>query len=122
MFSSRTLKVSVVVMFIAILAATAYAFAASNTVPNTKAGDGQGTVSGYTVTSVAYTLNATDPSTLDAVTFDVGAAAAQVKVQLVATTGTWYACVKGTGTTWSCDTTGLTVSSIDQLRVVAASN
>jgi len=122
MFSSRTLKVSVVVMFIAILAATAYAFAASNTVPNTKAGDGQGTVSGYTVTSVAYTLNATDPSTLDAVTFDVGAAAVQVKVQLVATTGTWYACVKGTGTTWSCDTTGLTVSSIDQLRVVAASN
>lgn len=122
MFNSRTLKVSVVVMLIAILAGTAYAFAAANTVPDTKAGDGQGTVSGYTVTSVAYTLNATDPSTLDKVTFDVGAAAVTVKAQLVATTGDWYVCVKGTGTTWSCDTTGLTVKSIDQLRVVAASN
>jgi len=122
MFSSRTIKVAVVALFIAILAGTAYAFAASNTVPDTKAGDGQGTVSGYTITAVAYTLNATDPSSLDKVTFDVGAAAVTVKAQLVATTGTWYACTKGTGTTWSCDTTGLTVSSIDQLRVVAASN
>ena len=118
----RNFKILFVVFVIAIISVSAYAFAAANTVPATKAGDGLGVVSGYTVTSVAYTLNGTDPSTLDSVSFDLGAAATQVKVQLVATTGSWYACTLTAGTTWSCDTTGLTVSTIDQLRVVAASN
>lgn len=118
----RNLKVLFVVIAIVAISVTAYAFAAANTVPATKAGDGLGVVSGYTVTAVAYTLNGTDPSTLDSVSFDVGAAATTVKVQLVATTGSWYDCTLGSGTTWSCDTTGLTVSSIDQLRVIATSN
>ncbi|MBE0671872.1 MAG: hypothetical protein IH588_14895 [Anaerolineales bacterium] len=118
----RNFKVLFVVFTIVVISVAAYAFAAANTVPDTKAGDGSGTVSGYTVTAVAYTLNGTDPSTLDQVSFDLGAAAATVKVQLVATTGDWYACALDTGTVWECDTTGLTVSSIDQLRVIATSN
>lgn len=118
----RNSKILFVVIVIAIISVASYAFAAANTVPATKAGDGLGVVSGYTVTNVAYTLNGTDPSTLDSVSFDLGAAATQAKVQLVATTGSWYACVLGSGTTWSCDTTGLTVLTINQLRVVAASN
>jgi len=118
----KTLKVLFVLFAVLAISVAAYAFAASNTVPDTKAGDGTGAVSGYTVTSVAYTLNATTPTTLDMVSFDVGAAATQVKVQLVATTGTWYTCALDTGTVWECDTTGLTVSTIDQLRVIAASN
>jgi len=103
MFNSRIFKVLLIAVLVTIIAGTAYAFADANTVPDTKAGDGLGTVSGYTITSVVYTLNGTDPSTLDSVAFDVGAAAVTVKAQLVATTG-------------------LTVSSIDQLRVIAASN
>jgi hypothetical protein len=118
----RNFKLPLIVLVVVIISATAYAFAAANTVPATKAGDGLGVVSGYTVTGVAYTLNGTDPSTLDQVTFDLGAAATQVQVQLVATTGSWYACTLDTGTVWECDTTGLTVTSIDQLRVIAASN
>ncbi len=121
----RNFKVLFVVLVIAILSVSAYAFAASNTLPATKAGDGTGAVSGYTVTSVVYTLNATDPSTLDSVEFDLGAAAAtgKVKAQLVATTGTWYTCTQvGVTTVWTCSTTGLTASSVDQLRVIAASN
>lgn len=119
----RNFKILFVAVVIAIISVASYAFAAANTVPATKAGDGLGVVSGYTVTSVAYTLNATNPNTLDSVSFDVGAAATVVKAQLVATTGTWYACtVVGVTTTWTCTTTGLTVSSIDQLRVVASSN
>ncbi len=118
----RNFKVLFIVIVIAVLSLSAYAFAAANTVPATKAGDGSGVISGYTVTSVVYTLNGTDPTTLDEVSFDLGAAATQVQAQLVATTGTWYACTLDTGTVWQCDTTGLTVSSIDQLRVVAASN
>ena len=120
----RNLKVLSIVVVVIILAVSAFAFAAANTVPATKAGDGLGVVSGYTVTGVQYTLNATNPNTLDAVTFDLGAAAAtgQVQAQLVATTGTWYACTLDTGTVWECDTTGLVVSTIDQLRVIASSN
>ena len=120
----RNFKILFVVAVIAIISVASYAFAAANTVPATKAGDGLGVVSGYTVTAVVYTLNAVTPNTLDSVAFDLGAAAAtgKVKVQLVATTGSWYACTLTAGTVWSCTTTGLTVSTIDQLRVVAASN
>ena len=117
----KSMKVLLTVFVIVALSAAAYAFAASNTVPDTRAGDGSGTVSGYTVTSVAYTLNASDPSTLDSVSFDLGSAATQVEAQLVAA-GTWYSCTLDTGTVWECDTTGLAVSTIDQLRVVATSN
>lgn len=119
----KNLKVLFVVVAVLAIAVASYAFADANTVPDTKAGEGQGAVTGYTVTSVVYNLNATDPSTLDSVGFDLGAAAlaGQVKVQLVSG-GTWYTCTLDTGTVWDCDTTGLSVSTIDQLRVVAASN
>ncbi|MFM8367920.1 MAG: hypothetical protein ACKOBD_04090 [Chloroflexota bacterium] len=119
----KNLKIVFAVIAVVTIAVASYAFAASNTVPATKAGEGSGTVTGYTITSVVYNLNATDPSTLDSVAFDLGAAAAtgKVKAQLVAS-GTWYACTLDTGTVWECTTTGLDVSTINQLRVVAASN
>lgn len=118
----RNIKVLLLAFVVLAVAGSAYAFAASNTVPATKAGDGSGAVSGYTITSVAYTLNGSDPSTLDSVAFDVGATATTVKAQLVSSGGTWYDCTLGTGTTWSCNTAGLAVSTIDQLRVVATGN
>lgn len=118
----KNLKVVLALVAILVVAVAAYAFAAANTVPDTKAGDGTGAVSGYTVTSVVYNLNGTTPTTLDSVDFDLGAAATQVQAQLVSSGGTWYACTNTAGTVWNCDTTGLTVTSIDQLRVVAASN
>ena len=117
----RSLKVLFVLFTIVVISVATYAFAAANTVPDTKAGDGSGAVSGYTVTGVVYNLNASNPATLDSVDFDLGAAATQVQVQLV-TAGTWYTCALDTGTVWTCSTTGLAVSTINQLRVVAASN
>ncbi|MBK6792083.1 MAG: hypothetical protein IPG80_05960 [Anaerolineales bacterium] len=119
----KFLKVVFAVAAVVAIAVASYAFAAANVVPDTKAGEGLGDVTGYTVTDVAYTLNAADPSKLDSVAFDLGAAAlaGQVKVQLVAS-GTWYGCTLDTGTVWECTTTGLDVSTINQLRVVAASN
>ena len=95
----KNFKVLFVLFVIVAISAAAYAFAASNTVPATKAGDGSGVVSGYTVTGVVYTLNGTDPSTLDSVSFDLGAAATQVQAQLVAS-GSWYTCTLDTGTGW----------------------
>ena len=57
------------VAIIATLAVASLGFAASNTVPASKAGDGSGAISGYTVSAVHYNLNSTDPATIDAVTF-----------------------------------------------------
>ncbi len=82
---------------VAVVAGGSYAFTASNTVPTTQAGQGTGTVSGYTVTSVGYTLNASTPTNVDAVTFTISpATATTVKAQLVAA-GTWYSCVNTAG-------------------------
>jgi hypothetical protein len=68
-----------------------YAFTASNTVPATQAGAGSGAISGYTISSVAYTLD-TDPTKINAVDFTINpAAAGTVKIQLVSG-GTWYDC------------------------------
>jgi hypothetical protein len=119
----KNLKIVFALIAVLAIAVASYAFAAANIVPDTQAGEGEGAVTGYTVTSVVYNLNATDPSTLDSVGFDLGdaALAGQVQVQLV-DGGTWYVCTLDTGTVWECTTTGLLVSTIDQLRVVAASN
>ena len=70
----RTRNIAVVIIVL-ILAATAYAVAAANVVGETGAGQGSGTISGYTIANVTYTLNGTDPEILDAVDFNVTATA-----------------------------------------------
>ena len=123
-FRPRNIAVVVIVLFIA---AITYAFAAANTVPESGAGDGSGTISGYTITNVTYdTMNGdTDPSTLDTVTFDIaptGSASAptEVSVKLVSSSTTWFSCTNTSGTTWSCTITGVNTLAADELRVVAA--
>ena len=105
---------------VAVVAGGSYAFTASNTVPTTQAGQGTGSVSGYTVSSVGYTLNGSTPSNIDAVTFTISpATATTVKAQLVAA-GTWYSCVNTAGSV-SCATTSpqMTVATASTLSVVA---
>ena len=105
-----------------VVAIGGYAFTASNTVPDTKAGDGAGTITGYVASSVHYGVNATDPSKIDSVTFTVDSApatGATLKAQLVAS-GTWYTCTNST-TTVTCNTTvgtQATVTPANNLRVV----
>jgi len=104
------------------IAAGAYAFTASNTVPATNAGSGSGAITGYTVSNVAYTLDS-NPTLVDAVTFTLDKAAGTVKAQIVST-GSWYSCTNGgSGNNWSCDTTSpqAAVAPADQLTVVATS-
>lgn len=112
----------VVVVIALLLSVTTYAFAASNTVPATSAGDGQGAVSGYTITNVKYTL-AANPANLDKVEFDIapvagGSNPSSVSVQLSAT-GSWVACNVTTATHPVCTVTD-TVASATLLHVVAA--
>jgi hypothetical protein len=110
------------VLVLVVLAATgAYVFTASNTVPGTNAGSGSGVISGYTISSVAYNLNASNPNNIDTTTFTIApTTAGTVKIQLVSG-GTWYDCTNTAGSV-SCDTTvgtQATVSPANLLTVVA---
>lgn len=104
--------------------------AASNTVPNTAAGDGSQTISGYTITDISYTLNGANPQNIDAVTFTAEADNGSLAGALTAirgrfhTAGSWYTCARTGGVApehdISCTTTApqLTVANADQFSVV----
>jgi hypothetical protein len=98
-----------------VLATAAYGFAAANTVPNTNAGDGTGTVSGFDASNINYTMDATDPSLIASVAFDLSPAGTtnpapattKIEVQFLdasqATVGSLYAtCNVTSGNGWSC--------------------
>jgi len=121
MFKIRSSKMFITVLVILVFATAAFAFAASNTVPVSYAGEGASVTSGYTVTNVVYNLNGTTASNIDSVTFTLNAAASTVSIRLV-TTSSYYSCTNPSGNNWSCDTTSpqATVAAADELRVVAA--
>ena len=124
MTKSRIAIWGVLAVLIIGFAALVAVFSASNTVPATNAGEGQGVISGYTATNVHYALNATNASNIDAVTFTVDTAppaGAVVKVKLVSTGSTWYSCTNVT-TAVTCTTTSpqATTATSDELRVIAA--
>jgi len=106
----------------ALVAPAAYAFTASNTVPGSNAGSGSGSISGYTVSNVSYTLAAANPSNVDKVTFTLDASASVVKAKVVAATATYTDCTVTGGTSVSCDfSPDVAVTSADQLSVIATS-
>jgi hypothetical protein len=109
------------VVFMALVMTATYAFTAANTVEASKAGDGAGSVSGYNVTNVHYTLNASDPGAVDSVSFNLDSApvaGSTIKARL-SPTGTWFDCTNA-GVAVSCTTTGATVLGATELRVVVA--
>ncbi len=103
------------------IAGGVYAYAATNTVPNSSAGSGSGTISGYTVSNVAYTLNSTTPTNLDQVTFSITPVTTSTLKAQLAPAGAWYTCTNTTGSV-TCNTTSpqATAASATQLTVVAA--
>ena len=112
-----------VMMLLLILAAAAFAFADANVVSESGAGDGAGAISGYTVSAIKYNLNATNPQTMDSVQFSLAPTAGAgapttVKVQLNAA-GSWFVCTLAAGT-WTCNLSGASVATANNLRVVAA--
>lgn len=104
-----------------VVASSAYAFTASNSVTAKAAGDGSGTISGFTASSVSYTLNSTDPSKIDSVAFTISpATTSTVKIRLNSSGSTWYSCTNSSGSV-ACTTTSpaAAVSTSDALQVVA---
>jgi hypothetical protein len=125
MFLGRVFKVFLIASVVIILATAAYAFAASNTVPRGKAGSGGAVINSYAVVagSIRYTLNASNPQTIDSVSFTTTTSipgGSTVRVKLVTAGSTWYACTVAAGTNVTCTTTGATVGTADSLRVVIA--
>jgi hypothetical protein len=132
MFISQLLRVRFVaaIAVALVLATAAYGFAATNTVEKSGAGDGNAVISGYHVSDVVYTLNATDPSKIDSMSFNVAPDSpltgdpAEVHFQVTSGGGaTWYEADDATGQSWTYDfaTNGgaINASSVTTLRVVA---
>ena len=126
----RNFKVLLLVLVVVVIAGSAYAFAAQNTVADSAAGYKASVVPGYTVTSIAYDLNATDPTLVDKITFLAAPStgtlvAALAKIQTV-TAGAWTSCVLVAGTapsmTVTCTTTGLPIADITALNIVVSSS
>lgn len=124
----RNIKVLLIAVFVIAIAASAYGFAAANTVPASTAGSGGSTVSGYTVSNVVYDLDDTDPSLVDAITFtvapDTGTQKAVAVFVQTANGGGWTSCpVTGVGPSVdaTCTFGALTLASVTELNVVANS-
>ena len=116
----RRRRLVLVIAAAAALAFAAYAFTAANTVPATKAGDGSGAITGYTVSNIAYQLEAGNPANIDSVSFDLDAAAGTVQVKVVNASATYTACTNTALFNWSCNfLVNPTVLSADEFRVIA---
>lgn len=113
-------RTPLVIAAAAVLALVTYAFTASNVVPGTKAGKGEGAISGYTVSGVAYTLSASNPANIDSIAFTLDSAATTVRAKLVAASATYTTCSVSGGTSVTCDfSPDVAVLSADELSVVS---
>lgn len=126
----RSFKILFVVFVVLVIAGSAYAFAAANSVPDSAAGYSAKSVPGFTITDIVYDLDATDPTVVDAITFDVAptsgtVVAALVKVQ-TADAGSWTECTLGTATGSSrpvtCTYGALALTDVTALNIVASSS
>jgi hypothetical protein len=84
-----------------------YAFTASLTVPQSAAGEGSGTVNGYTLGTPSYTLNAADPTKVDQLVLHVSATVtASTAVTVSADAGShWQTCTQGAISSGAADYT-----------------
>lgn len=118
---NRNIRFMAIFALVLVLAGATYAFAAANTVPTSKAGDGSGGITGYTVSAIHYILNGANPGTIDSVTFTLDTApvaGSTIRIKLFAA-GTWYSCTNS-GTSVTCTTTGATITPANSLEVVIA--
>jgi hypothetical protein len=125
----RNFKAILAVLAIIIIAGSAYAFAAANVVPATNAGYVASVVSGYTVDTIVYDLDATDPTIVDAITFDINPTTGTNKAVVLqiqtANAGTWKTdCALVDGTLpevhVTCTYGSLALADVTALNVVAS--
>ena len=116
---NRRRRVALAALVALIVAVSAYAFTATNTVPASAAGEGSGAISGFTVSAIHYTLDAANPANITGVSFALAPApAAGATVRAALNAGAYVSCTSSSGT-WSCPVTG-SVLGATSLKVVAA--
>lgn len=134
-FGKRNTAAIAALVVAAVAGVGAYAFTASNTVPNSAAGAGTQLVDGYTVGTPSYTFS-DDGVNIDEVDFSVTGAEQATAVDAALTAGTpvkadWLGCTvgstTGTGpyvTAVTCDFTAksITAAAGANLGVLAVSN
>jgi hypothetical protein len=125
----RNVKILLLALAVLVASGGFYAFAAANTIPDSAAGYAAKVVPGYTVSSIVYDLDATDPTIVDEITFSISPSsgtvvAAIVKLQTAAA-GAWTDCtlVAGVAPAMSvtCTYGALTLASVTALNIVASS-
>ncbi|MEP7133810.1 MAG: hypothetical protein ABI904_02640 [Chloroflexota bacterium] len=126
----RNMKVLLIALVVLVVAASSYAFAASNTVADSAAGYKANVVPGYTVTGIVYDLDATDPTTIDAINFSISPSSGTVVAAIVklqtADAGTWKDCTLVAGTApamlVTCTYGSLSLDAVTALNIVASSS
>ena len=117
---NRRRRFALAALLALIVAASAYGFTASNTVPGSSAGEGSGLITGFTVSSIHYTLDTNNPASITGVSFSlapVPSASATVRAALDG--GSYVNCTGAGAGPWSCPVAG-SVLLASSLKVVAA--
>ena len=125
----RNFKIMLIVLVLIVAAGSVYAFAATNTVPDSAAGYKANVIPGYTVSNIVYDLDTTDPTLVDAITFDVapssGTVIAAIAKLQTATGGAWTDCTLVAGVAPSMEVTctygALNLIDVTALNIVASS-
>jgi hypothetical protein len=126
----RNFKVLLFVLATLVIAGSAYAFAAQNTIAESAGGYKASVVPGYSVTNIVYDLDDTNPTLVDEITFDVAPSSGSVVAALVklqtATGGAWTDCTLVAGTAPSmaatCTYGSLALENVTALNIVASSS
>jgi hypothetical protein len=125
MHIARTLKLAALLLVVMVLSMAVYGFANANTFNPSHAGDGEKVISGYAITNIKYNLNASNPGSIDSVTFTTDTApvaGSTIKIKLIAAGSTWYTC-SNIGTAVTCNNgsaLNAPVDTADSLRIVIA--
>ncbi|RPJ24228.1 MAG: hypothetical protein EHM33_18505 [Chloroflexi bacterium] len=124
----RNFKVLLFVLAVLVIAGSAYAFAAANTIPASNVGSGASTVSGYVITNVEYNFVSGNPNQIATIEFDLDQTATTVKIQLddTALTGDtdwdWTTCVVSTLHVTCTPVGTLLTADIEDLNIAASTN
>ena len=125
----RNFKILLIVLVVIVAAGSVYAFAAANTVPDSAAGYKANVIPGYTVTNIVSDLDTTNPTLVDAITFDIapssGTVIAAIAKLQTATGGAWTDCTLVAGVAPSMEVTctygALDLVDVTALNIVASS-
>jgi hypothetical protein len=108
------------VLFGLVFSSVSIVFAYSNTDVNSRRGESASAISGWVISNVQYKF-ASDPAQISAVEFDLNSPAGEVRVKLSSKSPAYFTCVNTGHYHWHCQTSGVGVVSLDELRVIATS-